>query len=220
MISLKIPDAIIVSSDSNMTMTTTRTSDGNVLAMSHTEHTPKMIVFRERLVVTYCGDMSVNESISVLQLLQNLRLSVPNNITPKSLANSILKEYKKIGEQNTTFLISGYIGNISSIYRVITNKNSIDECLMSEYGAVYNGQTKYVHEMMCSVANYKNVSIKDGIELIATIMHCISSISKFWESQSVGGDIDIYLMCRDKKTKSVWIEYGQYIPIIEKEKVT
>ena len=49
-------------------------------------------------------------------------------------------------------------------------------------------------------------------------MRYISSISKFWKSQSVGGDID--LMCRDKKTKSGWIEYGQYIPIIEKGKVT
>lgn len=216
-ISLKIPDAIIISSDSNMTMTTTRKSDGNVLAMSHTEHTPKMIIFRERLAVTYCGDMSVTESISVLQFLQDLRLSVSKNITPKLLADRILNEYKKISKRDTIFLISGYIGNIPSIYRVTTNNESIEECLSSEYGAVYNGQTKHIHEMMSSVANYKNISIKDGIELITTMMHCISSISKFWESQSVGGDIDIYLMCRDKKTKSGWIEYGQCIPVIKKK---
>lgn len=217
-ISLKIPDAIIVSSDSNMTIETMRKSDGNVLAMSHTAHTPKMVIFRKRLAVTYCGDMSVTDSISVLQFLQDLRLTVPRNITPELLADTILNKYKKISKRDTIFLISGYIGNNSSIYRVTTGNENIEECLSSGYGAVYNGQTEYIHGMMSSVAAYKNISIKDGIELITTMMYCISSISKFWKSQSVGGDIDIYLMCRDKKTKSGWVEYGQYIPISEMKK--
>lgn len=203
MITLKIPDAIIVASDSCMTITK---HNDIVIAQSYTEHTPKMIIFKEKLVVTYCGDMNLNNDLSVLQFLQNIRLSFPKNGTPKSLSETILKEYKKISDGNTIFLISGYIKDKPYIFRIYTNNNNIEEPLPYNYGAVYHGETNYVHSMMKSVANYSNLSIKDGIQLISTMMYCMSNLSKFWESQTIGGDIDIYLMCRDKKNK-IWLDY-------------
>lgn len=212
-ISLKIPDAIIVASDSNMTITTTDKNSGNVVAISHTEHTPKMVIFRERLAVTYCDNMSVSNSLSVLQFLLDMRRTVSKNISPKALSEKILEEYIKISARRTVFLVSGYIGTVPAIFRVDTKEKSVKECLATEYGAAYNGITDYVHKMMCSIENYNNISIKDGIELVSTMMYCMSSLSKFWKSQSIGGDIDVYLMCRDRKSKSGWIEYGQFIPI-------
>lgn len=216
-ISMKVPDCIVVSSDSCMTMTTTVEKDGvkQVVAMSHTEHTPKMVVFRERLVVTYCDAMSVNSNLTVLQFLQDECRIVPKNITPEQLAKRILTDFKSLSDgQRTVFHVSGYIGNSPSIYRVDTDKSDVMLCLENRFGASYNGETKHVHEMMSSVANYENVSPKDAIQLVSTMMDCISSLSKFWKSQSVGGDIDIYIMYRDKNLKSGWVRAGQLIPIL------
>lgn len=216
-ISMKVPDCIVVSSDSCMTMTTTteKTGTKQVVAMSHTEHTPKMVVFQERLVVTYCDAMRMNPDLTVLQFLQNERQSVPKDITPEQLAKRILTDFKTLSaDSRTVFLVSGYVGNTSSIYRVDSDKPDIIPCLKDRFGASYNGETKYVHDMMSSVANYENISPKDAIQLVSTMMDCISTLSKFWESQSVGGDIDIYIMFRDRTLKSGWVRAGQVVPVL------
>lgn len=71
MISMSVPDCIVVASDSCMTMTTTKQQNdvSQVTAMSYTEHTAKMVVFRRRLVVTYCDNMFVNDDLTVFQFL-------------------------------------------------------------------------------------------------------------------------------------------------------
>lgn len=216
-ISMKAPDCIVVAADSCMTLTTTRTENDikQVIAMSHTEHTPKMFVFRERLVVTYCDAMSVNESLSVFQFLIDLRTRVSKNISPKQLAEYILAEHaKQTDGRRTVFIISGYIGTKSQIFRFNTFDKEVEECLCNNFGAVFNGETKFVKQMMDSVANYQTVSPKDAIRLVSTMMDCMSSLSRFWESQSVGGDIDLYIMFRDKSSKSGWVRAGQAIPIV------
>lgn len=219
-ISTKVPDCIVVSSDSCMTMTTTAKKNGisQVTAMSHTDHTPKMVVFGDRLVVTYCGAMSINEYLTVLQFLQDERHAVQENISPERLAQRILSDYKELSDgRRTIFHVSGYIDNTPSICRINTAKADIELCLEQDYGAIYNGETDCLHKMMDSVANYQNISPKDAIHLVSTLMDCISTLSKFWESQSVGGDIDIYIMYRDKTLKSGWVRAGQAIPIIPYE---
>ena len=216
-ISMKVPECIVVASDSCMTMTTTKTENDieQVIAMSHTEHTPKMVVFRERLVVTYCDAMFVNRSLSVLQFLKDLRSVVAKNISPKQLAERILTEYQKVTDnRRTIFIISGYVKTDAQIFRVDTTKTEIEVCHPDDFGASFNGETKFVYAMMNSVANYQNVSPKDAIQLVSTMMDCMASLSKFWKSQSVGGDIDLYIMFRDKPSKSGWIRAGQAIPLI------
>ena len=216
-ISMKVPDCIVVASDSCMTMTTTRVENDieQVIAMSHTEHTSKMVVFRERLVVTYCDAMSVNRSLSVLQFLKDLRSVMAKNISPEQLAERILTEYQKITDgRRTVFIISGYVKTNAQIFRVDTTKTEIEVCHPDSFGASFNGETKFVYDMMNSVASYRNVSPKDAIQLVSTMMDCMASLSKFWESQSVGGDIDLYIMFRDKSSKSGWVRLGQAIPLV------
>lgn len=116
--------------------------------------------------------------------------------------------------RRTVFLVSGYIGIKPCVYRVDTSEKSVVLELDSSFGASYGGETKFVNEMMRSVANYENVSPKDAVQLVSIMMDCISILSKFWKSQSVGGDIDIYIMYRDKSVKSGWIRAGQAIPVI------
>lgn len=215
-ISMNTPNCIVVASDSCMTMTTINNETKNVMSMSYTKHSPKMVVFRERLVVTYCDAMFVNETISVLQFLQNIRSSVSKNITPQNLAKLLLSEYKKqTNGGRTVFLISGYIGIKPYIYRVETNKDDIELTWEeNRFGASFNGETKYVKPMLDSIASYRNLSIKDTILLVSTMMNCISNLAQFWESQTVGGDIDIYIMYQDKTIQSGWVKEGQSIPII------
>lgn len=92
--------------------------------------------------------------------------------------------------------------------------NEIEECLPDDLGAAFSGETTFVKQMLNSVANYRNVSPKDAIQLVSTMMDCMASLSKFWESQSVGGDIDLYIMFRDKSSKSGWVKAGQAIPLV------
>lgn len=216
-ISMKVSDCIVVASDSCMTMTTTKIEDDieQVVAMSHTEHTSKMVVFHERLVVTYCDAMSVNRSLSVLQFLKDLRSAVTKNISPKQLAEHILTEYQKITDgRRTVFIISGYVKTDAQIFRFDTVDNEIKECLPDDLGAAFNGEITFVKQMMDSVASYRHVSPKDAIQLVSTMMDCMASLSKFWKSQSIGGDIDLYIMFRDKSSKSGWIRAGQAIPLV------
>lgn len=216
-ISMKVPECIVVASDSCMTMKTTKTENDikQVIAMSYTEHTPKMVVFRERLVVTYCDAMFVNRSLSVLQFLKDLRSVVAKNISPKQLAERILTEYQKVTDSGrTVFIISGYVKTDAQIFRVDTTKTEIEVCHPDDFGPSLNGETKFVHDMMRSIANYQNMSPKDVIQLVSTMMDCMASLSKFWESQSIGGDIDLYIMFRDKSSKSGWVKTGQAIPLV------
>lgn len=216
-IAIKVPDCIVMASDSCMTLTTTSEKDGikQVTAMSYTKHTAKMIIFRERLAVLYCGNMNINSDLTVLQFLQDIRSAVSKNITPEQLAKKILCESKSLSNNNrTVFLISGYIKNESYIYRVYTDNNEIELCLESQFGASYNGETEFVHPMMKSVADYNNMSPKDAIQLAFTMEYCMSNLAQFWKSQSVGGDIDIYIMYRDKTVQSGWVKADHIIPII------
>lgn len=216
-ISMKVPDCIVVASDSCMTLTTTQMKNNikQVTAMSHTEHTPKMVVFRERLIVTYCDAMFVNSSLSVLQFLKDLRSSVSKNISPKQLLEHILHDYSQLtDERRTVFIVSGYMKTEGQVFRADTEKYEIEECHHNCYGASFSGVTDFVYEMLNSVADYKYVSSKDAIQLVSTMMDCMTSLSKFWESQSVGGDIDLYIMFRDKSSKSGWIRAGQAIPLV------
>lgn len=216
-ISMKVPDCIVVASDSCMTLTTTQMKNNikQVTAMSHTEHTPKMVVFRERLIVTYCDAMFVNSSLSVLQFLKDLRSSVSKNISPKQLLEHILHDYSQLtDERRTVFIVSGYMKTEGQVFRADTEKYEIEECHHNCYGASFSGVTDFVYEMLNSVADYKYVSSKDAIQLVSTMMDCMASLSKFWKSQSVGGDIDLYIMFRDKPSKSGWIRAGQAIPLI------
>ena len=216
-ISMKVPDCIVVASDSCMTLTTTNSKNDveQVTAMSYTEHTSKMVIFRERLAVIYCDAMLVNPSLSVLQFLKDLRASVPKNITPKRLAERILEEYNaKTKGRRTVFIISGYVNTEAYMFRVDTRKLDIEQCYKDDFGPSFNGETKFVSQMMDSVASYRYVSPKDAIQLVSTMMDCIASLSKFWKSQSVGGDIDLYIMFRDKSSKSGWVRAGQAIPIV------
>lgn len=216
-ISMKVPDCIVVASDSCMTLTTTQTQNDvkQVTAMSHTEHTSKMVVFRERLVVTYCDAMFVNRSLSVLQFLRDLRQSVSKNITPKQLAERIIQNYAKSTDgRRTVFIISGYMSTNAEIFRFNTINNEIESCMSEGFGAAFNGETIFVKKMMDSVANYRNISPKDAVQLVSTMMDCMASLSKFWESQSIGGDIDLYIMFRDKSSKSGWVRAGQAIPLV------
>lgn len=223
-ISMNVPDCIVVASDSCMTMTTTHTNeDGirNVTAMSYREHSSKMVVFKDRLVVTFCGNMDYDDTTSVYTFLTNLKSEITKSETPKSLAKKIQNKYiDKRNNDYTIFIVSGYIGNKPYIYRIDTRKDDLELAWSDKkYGAAFNGETKFVYDMLCSVCNYSSVSIKDAVSLVETMMDCISNLSKFWKSQSVGGDIDIYIMFRDKTTKSGWIRAGQYIPVLSDKEI-
>lgn len=215
MIAMKTPSCIVAASDSCMTMTTTKqVPHPQVTAMSYAHHATKMVVFRERLVVTYCSDMFMTKTIPVSQFLYDLREKTPRNISVKQLANHILSEYKEKSNRETIFLVSGFSGVDGSIWRVYTSNDTVEECYsVNEFGAAYNGETSFVHPMFKAVANYANLSAKDAIDLVSCTMDCISCLSQFLASQSVGGDIDIYLMNRDKSMKSGWVRAGQAIPI-------
>lgn len=223
-ISMNVPDCIVVASDSCMTMTTTHTDEEgiqNVTAMSYREHSPKMVVFRDRLVVTFCSNMDYDDMTSVYTFLTNLKSEITKAETPKSLAEKIQNKYAdKRNDYYTIFIVSGYVGNKPYVYCVDTREETADlQWSDKNYGASYRGETHFVHDMLCSVRNYSLVSIKDAVTLVETMMDCISVLSKFWKSRSVGGDIDIYIMFRDKTVKSGWVRAGQYIPVLSDKEV-
>lgn len=214
-ISMKTPDCIVVASDSCMTITTSKSGNPpQVTAMSYTHHAAKMVVFRERLVVTYCGDMFVTDTMSVLQFLRDLKVRVPRNITPKQLARRILAEYKEKSNRSTTFHVSGYDGFCGAIWHICTSTSEIKECFSEDgFGASCSGKIEFVGPMLSAVSNYTNLSAKDAVDLVSHIMECMSCLYQFLDSQCVGGDIDVYLMYRDKSLKSGWIQAGQSIPV-------
>jgi len=223
-ISMNVPDCIVVASDSCMTMTTSQTvKDGtkNVIAMSYREHSPKMVVFKNRLVVVYCGNMNYDKETSVLTFLHNMKADISKSETPKSLAEKIVNCYNdKKDEDKTVFLISGYVGAKPYVYRACTDTLTVElQWYDKHYGASYNGETRFVHDMLCSVRNYSFVNAKDAITLVETMMDCISNLSKFWDSQSVGGDIDIYVLFRDNTVKSGWARAGQFIPVFSDKEI-
>lgn len=220
LISVCVPDCIVVAADSCMTTTTTKnanTDNAQVTAMSYYTGRPKMVVFRERLVVTYCGAMRVNDGLTVFQFLKDLRANVSKSISPKMLSEEILNKYNELSDddKSTVFLVSGYVGTKSFIFHVIPERNEIRLAHPDvQYGAVFHGVTTYSSSMFGSVANYKLLGVRDAVNLVSSVMDCMCTLSKFWESQSISPPVDIYLIYRDKSEKSGWIRCGQAVPII------
>lgn len=220
LISMCVPDCIVVAADSCMTTTTTKNKDtenAQVTAMSYYQGRPKIVVFRERLVVTYCGNMNVNKNLTVFQFLTDLRASVSKNISPGLLSEEILKQYGLLsdGGSRTTFLISGYVGTDLFVFRVYSDSNDVVcEWSNGQFGASFSGMTEYVKPILNSVANYKLFGVRDAVELVSSVMDCMCTMSRFWESQSISPPVDIYLIYRDKSEKSGWIRCGQAVPVI------
>ena len=187
-----VPEGVVVCAD---TRTTCRDKEGHV---RYDDTAEKIVPFPNRIVVSYCGDSKIKDSMSVMQFLYDMRKKYGKKASIDDLPLKIWNEYIRVnGHGSTIFKISGYIEypSVAGTYTIDTAKQTIElSPKMGEYGASYSGVTKVAHAIMNSGIIYENLSIANAISLTRNCLLENINVYKYHAEQSIGGVCQTYVI--------------------------
>lgn len=192
----------------------TRTTCKNNGRTRYDDTSEKIVPFPNRLVVSYCGDMSLSKDLSIAEFLYDIRKKFGYKMTINELPLRILQEYdKQGGKSDTTFLISGYYEGMpyGCTYRICTKDKQITLVRATgNFGASYNGMTDIVHPIMNSDIDYTSLSVQETIDLVMLCVSTSIQVAKYWHEQGIGGDSRIYVIDR-MHGESGWYKNNEII---------